>query len=169
MSSFKTGMRVMALLMLGIAAISNAAFAQGESKDRTHFGNDITVGPNEQVGAVTCFGCSIHIRGHVSGDATAVAGSVSVGGGGAVAGDLTSFGGNALLEGGSQIQGDVTVFGGRIRRDPGATIEGDITNFKGTLWALLIFGLPLIILGAFIALVIWIIRRLVNNSRPVPV
>jgi hypothetical protein len=34
-------------------------------------------------------------------------------------------------------------------------------------WLFLVFGLPLVILGAFVALVIWLVRRLKRPAIPV--
>ena len=34
--------------------------------------------PNERVSDATCFGCTIHVRGHVMGDVTAFGGSIVV-------------------------------------------------------------------------------------------
>ena len=61
----------------------------------------------------------------------------------------------------------MTVFGGRIHRDPAASIGGDVTNFSGFIWIFLIFVLPLFVIGGFIALIIWVVRRLTRSSVPV--
>jgi hypothetical protein len=58
------------------------------------------------------------------------------------------------------------VFGGRLYRDPTASVGGDISSFTGSIWLILIFGLPIIVLGAFIALVIWLIRKLTHPAVP---
>ncbi len=142
-----------------------AAFADG-SHDRTQFGHEITVGPNEKATEVTCFGCSVHVRGHVEGDVTTFGGSVVVEEDGEIGGDITTFGGDLRLESGAVVR-DVTVFGGKVHRDPSASVQGDITNFGGSYWIVLIFGLPFIVLGAFIALIIWVIRRLTRPAVPV--
>src|SRR5579864_7577997 len=115
-------------LVVGLLfAVAVSAFA-ADAHERTQFGRDITVNSGEEVSEVTCFGCSIRIRGHVAGDAT-------------------SFAGNIVVE------------------DQGE-IGGDITNFSGSAWLLLIFGLPLILLGAFIALIVWLVRRLIRPAVP---
>jgi hypothetical protein len=85
---------------------------------------------------------------------------------GEIGGDTVSFGGNVRLEKGIKLGGDVSVFGGRFYRDSSATIGGDVTNFSGSAWLLLIFGLPLILLGAFIALIVWLVRRLTRPAVP---
>jgi hypothetical protein len=146
-------------------AFSTNAFADG-SHERTQFGRDIVVGPNEEVSDATCFGCSVRIRGHVTGDVTTFGGGVVLEDQGEIAGDTTTFGGNIRLSRGVKINGDVTVFGGRLRRDPEATIHGDVANFGGPIWLFVIFGLPLVILGAFIALIVWLVRRLLRPAVP---
>ena len=51
-------MKFLVLLALPVLliALSTAAFADG-SHERTQFGRDIVVGPNDEVGDATCFGC----------------------------------------------------------------------------------------------------------------
>lgn len=147
-------------------AVSSLAFADG-SGDRTQFGRNISIGPGEEATEVTCFGCSVRVRGHVASDVTTFGGSIVVEEDGQIGGDATSFGGDIRLEKGVKVAGGVTVFGGRVRRDSTATVSGDVTNFSGTGWLLLVFGLPLVMLGAFVALIIWLVRRL--TRRPIPV
>jgi hypothetical protein len=166
MSNRVPRLRLLSACLLFFLAFSSAAFADAAS-DRTHFGHDISVGPDEKVGDVTCFGCSIHVRGHVTSDATAFGGSIIVEDEGQIDGDATIFGGGVRLERQSNVGGDVTVFGGRIHRDSSASVGGDVTNFGGPIWIVLIFGLPLALLGGFIALIVWIVRRLTRPSVPV--
>src|SRR5579862_7034242 len=154
-------------IALFLLYVTVSAFAE-TSHDRTQFGHDITVAPGEEVSQVTCFGCSVRVRGAVAGDVTTFGGGVVVEEQGQVGGDLTSFGGSLRLEKEANIGGDVTVFGGRIRRDESAKIGGDVSTFTGTFWLLLIFGLPFVILGAFIALIVWIIRMAMHREAPVP-
>jgi len=87
---------------------------------------------------------------------------------GTVGGDLTVFAGDLRLDHGASVK-DVVVFGGRVRRDSQASVGGDFTTFGGggALWLFLIFGLPFIVLGAFIALIVWLVRWLLRRySRP---
>jgi hypothetical protein len=147
------------------AASSSAAFAEGP-REYTQFGRDVTIASGEEASDVTCFGCSVHIRGRVLGDVTVFAGRVTIEEQGQVNGDATVFGSGIRLENGAKVGGEVTVFGGDIHRDPAASIGGDITDFRGTIWIFVIFGLPLVILGAFIALIVWMIRRLTRSSVP---
>jgi hypothetical protein len=153
-----------ALLVLLLS--SAAAFADG-SHDRTQFGSNINIGPNEEVGDLTCFGCSVRVHGHVSGDVTVFGGSIVLEDQGEVAGDLTDFGSGIRIARETKVAGDVTAFGGAIRRDSGASIGGEITTFAGSSWLVLIFGLPLVILGAIISLIVWFVRRLTRPSLPV--
>jgi hypothetical protein len=81
--------------LLFVGALSGTAFADAP-RDRTQVGSNITIRPGEEAGDVTCFGCSIRVRGHVSSDATA-------------------FGGSVILEDEGEIDGDITTFGGSIR------------------------------------------------------
>jgi len=155
---------LLALLLL-CATASVPAFADG-SHDRTQVGHDINVGPGDEISEATCFGCSIRVHGHVEGDVTSFGGSVVVEEQGKVDGDATVFGGGLRLEKNVSIGGDVAVFGGRLRRDPTATIGGDITDFGGAGWMILIFALPLFFLGAFIALIVWIVRLATRQSVP---
>jgi hypothetical protein len=152
------------LLFLG--ALSSTAFAEG-ARDRTQFGHNIIISPGEEASDVTCFGCSVRVRGHVTTDVTTFGGSVVVEDEGQIGGDVTSFGGDVRLEKEVKILGDVTVFGGQVRRDATATIGGDVTNFGGTGWLLLVFGLPLAIFGALVAFIVWLVRRLMRPAMPV--
>jgi cytoskeletal protein CcmA (bactofilin family) len=157
-----------AIVVLFIAAFSLAAFADG-SHDRTQIGRTINISPDEQVSAATCFGCSIRVRGHVSGDVTAFGGSIVLEDQSEVDGDATTFGGDLRLDKAAKVNGDATVFGGRLRRDPEATVGGDVTNMGGRGWILLIFGAPIVIFGLFVWLVVWLIRRLTQPAVPAAV
>ena len=61
---------------------------------------------------------------------------------------------------------DVTLFGGRIVRDTEASIGGDVTAFTGSLWMVMIFGFPLLLLAGVVALIIWLVR--LASRRAVP-
>lgn len=153
-------LQVSLCLVLLVAAVPGVAFAAG-SHDRTQFGHDIMVGPSEEVSDVTCFGCSVHVRGHVATDVTTFGGNIVVEDQGEIGGDTTSFGGSVRLDKGAKVNA-VTLFGGRLHRDPDAVVAGDVTAFSGAPWLLVIFLLPLMILGGIIALIVWLVRR---NSR----
>lgn len=150
------------LVALGLSA---AAYTKNGSSI-TRFGTNITVGPNDEVGDLTCFGCNIRIRGLVAGDVTTLGGSIAIEDQAQVAGDVTSLGGNLRLENPVKVSGAVTVFGGSIDRAPEASVSGDVTTFSSRGWLLLILASPLVMLGVFVALVIWLIQRARRPSVP---
>jgi len=154
--------------LLFVLVLGVPAFADG-SHDRTQFGHDVIVGADETVAEVTCFSCSVRVRGHVDGDVTTFGGSVVVEHDGSIGGDTTTFGGDVRLDGGAIVK-DLTVFGGRIRRDSAASVGGDVTTFGGGagLWLFIVFGLPFLILGAFLALIVWLVRHFTRRAVPVP-
>lgn len=159
--------RLLAAFVVAVLVFSIPVFADG-SHDRTQFGHDVTVGADEGVTEVTCFGCSVRVQGKVSGDVTTFGGTILIAEGGEITGDSTSFGGDVRLDSGARVQ-NITVFGGKIRRDPGASVSGDVTTFAGgaALWLFLIFGLPFVILGGIIALIVWLVRRFSKPTFPV--
>ena len=154
---------IVAFVVLFLASLT--AFAE-DGHERTQFGSDINIGPNEEVGDVTCFFCSVRVRGHANGDVTVFFGSVVVEDQGEVGGDLTNFGSGIRISREAKVGGDVTAFGGQVRHDSAASIGGEITTFSGFIWLFLIFGLPLIVFGAFISLVVWGVRKLTRPSIP---
>jgi hypothetical protein len=155
----------LSVLLTFTVAFAAVAFADG-GHDRTQFGHNISVGPDEDVSEITCFACNVRIRGHVDGDVTTFGGNIVLEDKAEVSGDATSFAGEIRLEPGVKVDGDVTAFVGRIRRDPSATIGGDVTNMSGGGWILLIFVLPIAIFAAFVAFLVWLIRRLLRPSVP---
>src|SRR4030088_1296817 len=78
-------------------AFSTAAFAK-DNPSYTQVGHNINVGSNDKVGDLTCFGCSIHVRGEVAGDVTAFGGSITLEDEAQVAGGATPVGGAARVE-----------------------------------------------------------------------
>jgi len=151
--------------LLFCAVIASPAFAENDH-ERTQFGHNITIGPGEEVNEATCFGCSVRVRGHVAGDVTTFGGSIAVEDQGQIGGDATTFGGSVRLEKEAKISAHLTVFGGRIHRAPAASVGGDVTNFGGPGWIVLIVGIPLILFGGLIALIVWLVRRLLRPSVP---
>jgi hypothetical protein len=135
-------------------------------QDRTEVGRHITIAPGEQASEVTCFGCSVRIRGHVKSDVTVFGGSVIVEDRAEVDGDITAFAGRVRLDDRVKVDGDVAVFGGRIHRDPGAFIGGDLTDVGNPGLIVLLALIPLIGSAALIALIVWLVCRLM--SPPVP-
>ena len=152
-------------LLLLCLSLSTAALAK-ENPSYTQLGRNISVGPNDKTGDLTCFGCSIRVRGQVAGDVTAFGGSVVIEDQGQVAGDVTGFGGDIRLDKGVKVAGDVTVFGGEIHRDPQANIAGDVTSMGGRGWLVVIFLTPIVVLGLLVAFVVWLVQRLRRPSMP---
>jgi hypothetical protein len=155
------------LYLICTAGLCASALAQG-SHDRTQFGHEIVVEQGEKATDVTCFSCSVRVRGRVSGDLTTFGGTVVIEQDGEVMGDTTVFAGDLHLESGARVR-EVTVFGGKLRRDPSASVRGDVTTFGGGagLWLFIVFGLPFVVVGAFIALIVWLIRKF-SRRQAVP-
>jgi Polymer-forming cytoskeletal len=161
-ATFHLSVALTLVSILGGSAIADSPH------DRTQVGRSITVGPDEEVSDVTCFGCGVRVRGHVHGDVTTFGGSVVLEDQAQVDGDLTTFAGSVRLDGGTRVGGDVTVFGGRLRREPSASIGGSVSNMGSVGWLLLllIVLIPFIVLGGLVALLIWLIQRLTRPSLP---
>jgi len=152
--------------VLAVATLfSSVAMAEG-SADRVQVGRDIVVQPNEKTGDLVCVGCSIFVRGQTAGEVVAVAGNVVLEQGVQVAGGVTAVAGDVRLQRAVQVAGDVVAVAGTVRRDPTATIAGDVTSLAGSGWMILIFLVPLVLLGGFVALIVWLIQR---SRRPAPV
>jgi hypothetical protein len=145
--------------------LSGLAFGATD-RSYTKIGQNITVGPNEQVADLTCVACSIRVRGQVAGDVTAVGGSIVIESPAQVAGDITAVAGDVRLEQGVKIAGNATVVGGDLHRDPQATVAGDVTTMGGRGWVLPVLLAPFIVLGLLIALVVWLVQRARRPSLP---
>jgi hypothetical protein len=157
--------RLLSAAIACLLTLSTVAFATAKA-DRTQIGHDISIGPTEQAADVTCIGCSIRIRGQISGDATAVGGSIFVEDQGQVAGDVTAVAGDARLDKEVKVGGEVTVVGGELRQDPHASISGDVTNVGGRGWIIPILLAPFAILGLLIAFVVWLVQRTRKPAIP---
>lgn len=160
---FHSGLGLIVTLLF--LTLSSTAFAKA-NPSFTQVSHNISTGPNEQTGDLTCFGCSIRVRGPVAGDVTAFAGSIVIEDGGQVAGDVTAFAGNIRLDRNVKVAGDATVFGGEIRRDSQATISGDTTSMGGHGWLVPILLAPFLIVGLLVAFVIWLVQRMRRTSAP---
>jgi len=157
----------MVLILLG-AFTPLFAVESDSSADtgRVQTGRDIWVQPGEKASDVTCFACSIHVRGAVSGDAFALGGRIVVEPGGAIAGDVATMAGNIVVENGASVGGDVAAIGGRVRRFPQAAIGGDVASL-GIGWLAVIALVPLVMLGLLVTLIVWLVRRS-KQRAPVP-
>lgn len=151
------------LCVVGLSAVSVA----DSSHDRTQFGRNIEVQPGEEITEVTCFGCSVRIRGHVKNDVTTFGGGIVVEDQGRIEGETTSFGGGVRLEKGAEVAA-VSVFGGHLRQDPDASVHGDVTTFSGSFWLVLIFVAPILFLAGIVVLIVWLIRALTRPRAPAP-
>ena len=145
------------ILVLGLLA-----WAKG-NPDITQFGHDIRIEPGQKVGDVTCFNCSIYVRGESTSDLTAFHGDIFVGENAVVAGDVTGFLGDARLANGAKISGDVTVFGGMLHRQAGAMVSGDVTTFENRFLTVLMLLSPFVVLAVIVALIVWVVQR--NRRR----
>lgn len=162
---------VFGAFLLWLAASSVALSVTVFSKDNpsyTQVGRSINIGASDEVGDLTCFGCSVHVHGLVAGDVTTFGGNIAVEDQAQISGDVTAFGGDLRLTKGVKVDGDVTVFGGQVRRDPEATVAGDVTSMNGRGWVALIFLVPLVVIGVLVALVIWLVQRARRPSVPAP-
>jgi hypothetical protein len=160
-------LRPIAIVAFFVLFLSSVAALADGGHDRTQFGSDINIGPNDEAGDVTCFFCSVRVHGHTNGDVTVFFGSIVVEDQAEVSGDVTDFGSGIRLSREAKVDGDVTTFGGQVRHDSAASIGGEITTFSGSIWLFLIFGLPLVVFGAFVALIVWGVRKLTRPSLPV--
>jgi hypothetical protein len=148
-----------------VLALSGGAFAENDPSI-TQFGHNINVAPNQNVSELTCFGCSIRIRGRVAGDVTVFAGNIVLEDQAQVAGEVTAFGGDVRLDREVKVAGEVTVFAGQVRRDPQATISGDVTTIGSRAWFVPMLLFPFVMLGLLIALVVWVVQRARRPALP---
>jgi len=148
-----------------VATLPSLAAGQSDiPTERTQFNRDIWVQSGEKTADLSCFNCSIHVRGEVTGDVAAMHGNVTVEPQGKVDGDVAAMLGSIEVENDGRISGDVAAFGGRIRRDAKGLIGGDQASFA-VFWVLLMALVPLAILGLIIALIVWLVQR---NRQPIP-
>lgn len=149
------------LLLVWLAPHANAR----NNSDYTQFGHDIHIGPTQATNELTCFGCSIYVRGQVAGDVTAMGGRVVIEGDGSVGGEITTILGDVRLDKGAKVGGDVSAIGGKVMRQPEAIVGGDVTSLEGTTWIWLIVGFPILLFAGIIALIVWLVQR---NRTPAP-
>jgi hypothetical protein len=161
----------LAILLLLVTLGSTLLHASDDSDpDRTRLGHDIRVGAGENVADVTCFFCSIYVRGNVAGDVTAFGGRVAIEGPAQVAGDVTTILGDVSAGSGTKIAGDLTAVGGSIQRASDAEVSGEVTPIRRGWWITLLLFSPLIVLGIIIAATVWLIQYLRRpRGLPAPV
>ncbi len=144
-------------------ALSTAALAQKPDEDRVEFGRNITIQAGQTSGDISCFNCSVYVRGRVNGDIAVFGGRVVVEG--SVKSDIAVFWGTVRIEDGAQAGGDVAVFGGAIRRAPTAAIHGEVVSF-GRGWVLLPVIVMVVIVWLIVALIVWLVTRNRRASAP---
>ena len=127
--------------------------------EQFQMGHDIHVSENQSTGDLTCFNCSIYVRGKVKGDAVVLNGDLVVEQGGELAGDVTTLRGDIRIADGAKIAGDVTSVAGTVRKQPAGIIGGEVASLGGTGWLLLIVMVPVFLLGGLIALIDWLLQR----------
>ena len=155
------------LVLLLLASTSSLTYAAGDDSERTEFRRDIHVAAGEHLQEVTCFLCSIYLRGQVAGDVTSFGGRIVLEEPAQVGGDVTAIVGSVVAGSGIKIGGDLTAVGGSIQRASGAMVGGDVTPLRKTGWLTLLLVSPLIVLGILIAAVVWFIQYL-RRPRGVP-
>ena len=149
-----------------LTLILSTQTAWSQSRDLVQFGRAIRVEAGKPVGDVTCIMCSIYLRGPVSGDVTAIGGSINLEAGVPVAGDVTAVGGDIRAQSGVAIEGDAVAIGGAVRRQSDTQIGGDVTALEGKGWLLLVFVVPFVMLGLLVALIVWGARYLFRSPTP---
>ena len=148
------------LSVFALAAILSAPAALAKnSSEITQFGHDIRIAEDQQADVVTCFGCSVYVRGPVAGEITTFYGNIVIEGNANVGGEVTAFLGDVRMDEGTQVAGEVTVMGGRLRHPPSSKIAGDVTVFESKGLVYLMVLSPFLVLGGIIALIIWLVRR----------
>ncbi len=100
------------LLLLVLRALPAAALEAPPKnpQDRTQFFRDVVVGPNGTANVVQCFGCNVHVLGHVTGDVLTVGGSIYISG--LVDGNALAVGGHIESQSGGELRGHAAAVGG---------------------------------------------------------
>jgi len=143
-------------MLLAVIAFSTFALAQQADQDRVEFGRNITIEAGQSSGDISCFNCSVYVRGTVNGDIAVFGGRVVVEG--KVRSDIAVFWGTVRLEDGAQAGGDVAVFGGALKRAPAASVHGDVVSL-GRGWVIIPVIVLVMIFWLIIALIVWLITR----------
>jgi hypothetical protein len=150
--------------LLILAAVAPAQMFAHDG-DRVQFFQNLTVGPDEQVGSAVCMFCSIHVEGK-SGDTVAILGDIVIDG--TVTGDTVSIGGGIKLGEDASVAGDAVAIGRGLYRHPSATIKGQAVSQSGPIvyfgLFLGLFVIPLLPIILIVALIVWLLRR--DRSAP---
>ena len=90
-------------------------------EDRAQFFHDINIGPNGTANVVQCFGCNVHIHGHVTGDVLTIGGSIYISG--SVDGNALAVGGHIESQSGGELRGHAAAIGGYATQTGGGKID----------------------------------------------
>jgi len=101
------------------AAAASPAPDESKAQDRVVTGGSTRVESHEAVHDLVVVGGSAEVLGVVTGDVTAMGGSVVVRKGARVKGDVSVIGGSFEAEDGATVDGEVDVMGGKARRGDG--------------------------------------------------
>jgi hypothetical protein len=117
-----------ALVLISAFSASASASAQPDpSLNRIKVLRDIAIESGETAGDAQCFMCSVHVRGHVTGDIITLGGGIFIDG--KVDGDAVAIGGRIETNRNSEISGQAVAFGGYINRQPDSVIGGSSESF----------------------------------------
>jgi hypothetical protein len=131
-------------VLIRIAFLTLALGCVLAAEDRVMVGDDIFVGPGEELNEAVCIGCAIHVEGRV-GEVVAIGGRVTIAEG-AVVGEVVSIAGGMDVRGevhgdavsvigGSeiygQIFGDAVAVVGGMELHEGATVHGEAVSVMG--------------------------------------
>jgi cytoskeletal protein CcmA (bactofilin family) len=167
--------RSLAILILLISVVRVVPAQTNPSKDRIKTFQNIVIESGDTVNGVQCFVCSVHVRGHVTGDIVTVGGAIFVEGTGAVDGDAVAAGGRIEAYSNSKISGDAVAVGGYVERSDGSAIEGDTVSvpyvvIPGQYRPTLLGGLALAVLNVFFVSLAYLAlqaKRAENTSRAI--
>ena len=116
------GKRILLISLLFLCAFPLAAQRpQRNPEDRAQFFHDINIGPNGTANVVQCFGCNVHIRGHVTGDVLTIGGSIYISG--LVDGNALAVGGHIESQAGGELRGHAAAVGGYVTQTGGGKID----------------------------------------------
>src|ERR1700751_1720144 len=116
------GKRVLLIPLLFFCAFPLAAQRpKRKPEDRAQLFHNINTGPNGTANVVQCFGCNVHIRGHVTGDVLTIGGSIYISG--LVDGNAVAMGGHIESQSGGELHGHAAAIGGYVTQTGGGKID----------------------------------------------
>ncbi len=117
---------VVLILMLLLASLAPAAFAQTVTGDKVVWGDNYTLQAGQTLeGNLTVMGgnATIEADALVSGDVLVMGGTFTLDG--TVTGNVTTLGGTARLGSTAVVEGNLSTVGGSVSQAPGAVVQGD--------------------------------------------